>query len=113
MQFEFFKPTEAPGLEFIRARTDPFGVFRAFKFENEKALEAFIVKYNILNDCVFVDHYNILICYVGTVNRFSTAPVLGHNVPQNIKASFPELKSFYEKKRIKGNETRNKKFARR
>jgi hypothetical protein len=111
-EFEFFKPNDNPGQEFVKGKTSPSEVFRAFKFDSNEALESFVVKYNIFNDCVTIDNFNILLCYVGTTNKFASLPVLGHNVPANAKSKFIALKNFYEKSRIEGNETRNKKFRR-
>jgi hypothetical protein len=110
--FAFLSSKQFEGCEFIVELWEPCEVFRPFKFPNNEALEDFMKKYNLLNECVVVAGYNILICYVGNILKFSSVPVLGHNVPRSTKSTFEDLKKFYEKERINGNETRNKKFAR-
>lgn len=108
----FISNKELTGTDYILHTGGNQEVFRAFKFLEAEDMEDFLKKYNLLNDCAIVDGYNILICYVGTLAKFSTAPTLGHNIPEATKNLFNNIKSFYEIERIKGNETRNKKFAR-
>lgn len=108
----FTTTLEFPGVEFIMYDNEPFRTFRAYKFENAEALEAFVKKYNLLNDCVLMENFYILLSYMGPFQKLSSVPVLGHNVPPPAKELFNELKAFYEQSRIKGNETRFKKFRR-
>lgn len=108
----FTNSIEFPGIEFITHDDEPFNAFRAYKFDNAEAFENFIKKYNLLNDCVVIDNYFIVIPYMGTMQKIPPVPVLGHNVPQDAKQLFEPLKAYYEENRIKGNETRFKKFRR-
>lgn len=110
--FVFSSSKGVDGLEFILKTTNPNEIFRVFKFESTEDFENFIKKYNLLNDCVIIDGCKILIAQTGQLPEFNKLPILGHNIKPSTKNIFPNLKRFYEEERIKGNETRLKKFVR-
>lgn len=99
--------------EIMLSTVAPFYAARAYKFESPKAMEEFAIKHNAILDAEHVPGYNILICLVGTIEDIKEKIVFGHNVPADAKPFLKEAVKFYEQERIKGNKTRNKKFARR
>lgn len=106
----FIVSQQLTGGELIICARKPYQISRVYRFEDPKAMENFIIKYNLLNAVAKVEGFNILICYVGTIEDAQTAPVLGHNVPETFLTRINALKTFYEEERIKGNETRLKKY---
>lgn len=109
-EFVFINSKDLAGGEYILSTRPPYYVLRAYRFEDPQSFENFIVKNNILNDCVEVPGYNILVAYIGTIEQVSLSPILGHNVPRELINNFTNLLNFYEKERIKGNESRLKKY---
>jgi len=111
-EFIFLSSKEFKGFDLILKTREPYEVFRAFKFENGTDLENFVKKYNLLNDCIIMDDYYILIAYIGDIAGVNSnyLPLLGHNVALSTKHTFAEIKQFYNEERIKGNETRLKKY---
>lgn len=110
--FLFISCKELTGADYILTTEKPYNIFKVLKFEDNNSFENYIKKYNLLNDCITIDGYNILISFVGDIENFSTVPVLGHNITEQTKKTFEPLKTFYEKERLKGNETRLKKYVR-
>lgn len=98
--------------EFILATVAPYYLARVFKFESPDEMERFVIKYNILSECEAVPGYTILICFTGNIDQTNNLPVLGHNVPKDAKQFLKQATEFYYEERIKGNETRQKKFVR-
>lgn len=107
----FIHSKEVTGGELILFTKDPHFVFRVYKFESYKAKEEFAIKHNVVLDAEHVPGYNILICYVGTIENIREKVVLGHLVPAHAKEILKDTIEFYEKERIKGNETRLKKYV--
>lgn len=110
--FVFLSHKDLPGGEVIFQTKQPFAIARAFKFQSEKELESFMIKYNLHGSVALVPGYNIILCYIGTIEGINELVVLGHNVPIAILPILNQMNFFYEKERINGNESRNKKFAR-
>ncbi len=111
--FVFINSKELATEFILSSSVETLTVFRALKFESIRDMENFIKKYNILGECVVIDGYNILICIVGNLYDFNDLPRIGDlGNKVLIETISTELKSFYEKERIHGNETRLKKFAR-
>ena len=110
-EFIFISHSELPGGECILSTRPPYFIVRAYKFEGDEPRANFSIKNNLLNDCIKVPGYNILLTYIGTLDFINNAPVLGHNVPAAAKNRFTELLKFYEHERIEGNKSRLKKFA--
>lgn len=108
----FVNSKELPGGEVILHTLSPYMAARVFKFESGDAMEDFIKKHNLFGNSVHVPGYNILICYVGTIHNISEKVMLGHNVPSEAKQFLQTATEFYEKERIEGNESRQKKYAR-
>lgn len=109
--FVFIKNKKIEGLKLILYTREPFTVCRAIEFETEKQKEDFVIKHNLLNAAVNVPGYNILLCKYGDIGDVRDAPVLGHHVTKEDLIILEKLKAFYEAERIKGNETRLKKYA--
>lgn len=108
----FINSNQLPGGELILSTTVPYYIARVYKFNDAKAMENFAIKYNVILDAEHVPGYNILICYVGNIEFVTEAPILGHNINQTAKEFLKKVISFYEKERIKGNETRLKRYVR-
>jgi hypothetical protein len=98
------------GYEYILSTSQPFSLFRVYQFNDYRDLEGLQVKYNLLNNCLRIPNYNILLVYFGTLETVREAPVLGHLVDQSVKNQFENLLEFYDKERINGNESRFKKY---
>lgn len=109
--FVFIKNKEIEGLKLILYTQHPYTICRAIVFENTKQKEDFVIKYNLLNAAVTVPGYHILLCIYGTITNVHEIPVLGHNVTKDELIILEKLKYFYESERIKGNESRLKKYA--
>lgn len=90
----------------------PYHLGRVQKFEDEHSFENFIKKYNLLNACCVCTGYRIIIYAVGTIENVTENPILGHSIKAETLSALNKLTTFYETERIKGNESRLKKFAR-
>jgi hypothetical protein len=108
----FINSKELPGGELILSTVAPYNIARVYKFNDAKALENFAIKYNVVLDAAHVIGYYILICFVGNIEKVSEAPILGHNINAKAKEFLKTATIFYEKERIKGNETRLKRYLR-
>lgn len=110
-EFVFISSKEITGGELILQTINPYPVFRVYKFEESRSLENFMIKYNLLNASIKIPGFNIIICLMGNIDFISENPVLGHNVQNEILHNLNNLSAYYEKERIRGNETRLKKYA--
>ena len=108
----FISNKDLPGGELLLRTRPPYRIARAYKFEDERAMENFIIKNNLLGSCCITTGFRILICYVGTIEGINENPALVSTVTTDFLTTLNTLTTFYEKNRIKGNETRFKKFAR-
>ena len=109
-EFVFIKNKEIERLKLILYTRPPFTVCRAVEFETAKQKEDFVIKHNLLNAAVNVPGYHILLCKYGTIHGVRESPILGHHVTKEDLIILEKLKEFYEAERIKGNETRLKKY---
>lgn len=111
-EFVFLKAKALDGTDYIIETNQPFNTFRVFWFSSAAERESFIVKHNVYGECAKVPFYNILLCYVGPVDKADSMPVKGlaGNIPEQVKESFPRLLKFYQNDRINGNESRLKKW---
>ena len=111
--FVFIQNKELPaGGELLLYTKPPYDLFRVYKFEDSRGETNFINKNNLLNSCVQFDEYRIAICYIGTIQAFSEDIITEQGVPAQTLNLLPNLSKYYEKERIRGNESRLKKFLR-
>lgn len=110
-EFVFVTSKDLPGGELLLQTTPPYSAFRAFKFDNERDMETFIRNTNIFGVCGTVTGYNILVCHVGTIDGIQAKVTPGHLLSSGDKNSTNQATFFYEQNRIKGNESRLKKYA--
>jgi hypothetical protein len=108
----FISNKDLPGGELLLNTKTPFNIARVYKFEDGTSMENFIKKNNLLNSCGICHGYRILVCYIGTISGISEGVTLGHLVNAEDLETIKKLTEFYEENRIKGNESRFKKFAR-
>lgn len=114
-EFVFIQSKELASGELILCTRKPYVLIRAYRFEDNKGLEYFLKKYNLLDFAQPAPGYNILLCHVGHLSNPASGPLIG----MGLKFTEPELITtikdaiiFYEENRIKGNETRLKKYVR-
>ncbi|MCU7548142.1 hypothetical protein OCK74_03410 [Chitinophagaceae bacterium LB-8] len=108
--FAFIKHPAITGNALIKNVEYPFNLYRVYTFEDQKAFENFIRKYNLSNSCAIVDDYFIVISFIGTINDLKEKPVDGKTIDETVLQSFAAVKQFYQQNRLKGNESRLKKY---
>lgn len=111
----FINSKEIVGGELMLCTEKPYILIRAYKFESSKKLEGFLIKYNLLEYALDVPGYNILLCHVGQLASPANGPLLGlgkKHIDPELTITLKDALNFYEENRIKGNETRLKKFER-
>ncbi len=110
-EFVFISSKELNDIEFIMHTYYPCLLARAYKFEQTKAMENFVIKHNIFQKSFVCENFNILVCLHGSIEQATTEPIKGHLIHANELSILHNALKFYEKERIKGNESRLKKFA--
>jgi len=108
----FIKDKELPGGEVLLCTKSPFNIGRAFRFEHPEHLNNFLLKYNLNGSVGTIPGYNIIICHIGNIYGINENVILGHNVTPTTLTTLQNMAFYYEKERIKGNETRLKIYAR-
>lgn len=108
--FVFIQSEDLPGGELILQTKGEYYIFRAFKFLDRFSMENFLKNHNLLNDCIKIPGFRILICYIGNISHISEKVLLGQSVPMGAKRFFAQLTHFYETERTHQFEGRLKKF---
>ncbi len=103
-EFLFCEAKEIPGAGLIICTDYPFYVAKVFRFETDEQLRIFANKYDIFRSSGKVDFYRILICAVGTISDFGDTPKMIQ------RPIFNDMAKFYENEKVKGNETRLKRY---
>lgn len=109
-QFAFIKHPQFTGTALIQGTDFPFPVFRVYAFEQERHMHHFIHKHKLENACAIPDEYNIAVCYIGNINQLEAIPLPAEVTEEGVLNQFSAVKNFYQQNRIKGNESRMKKF---
>ena len=108
----FLESKEIPGFNLILCTEAPYNVGRPFRFDNDYDEQVFLKKYNLEDRCVIVPLYRIVLVWVGTIDDISDPAPAGSAVTLQHMQDLNKMLSFYEKERIKGNESRLKKYLR-
>lgn len=110
-EFFFIKSTTLPqGTDFILSGAAPYFVFRVFQFHSTEEMARFGALYQISEIASRVPGYNILICFVGHLEGIKEKPATWATTPFEAAQLMDELISFYEKERIVGKESRQRKY---
>lgn len=105
-KFVFINSPEFPGIEFILCTNPPFYIYRVYQFHSKEDLEKFSLKHTIFANFTS-EGYNIILTSAGHLENFQLTPPR-ENIP--LEYQIPGLKLWYFDNRIKGNETRMKKY---
>lgn len=108
----FLDSKEIPGHNLVLCTEAPYNIGRPFRFENDHDLQVFLNKYKLEERCAIVADYRIILVWVGTVDDISDPVPAGNFVTVQHMQDLNKMLLFYEKERIKGNESRLKKYLR-
>lgn len=108
-KYVFLNSPEFPGIEFILSTKSPFNIYRIYQFHSKDDMEIFCSKHTIFGNFTN-EGYNIVFASAGTLTNFNLKPVDKLQDPVVLEYQMPELKQWYFDNRIKGNETRMKKY---
>lgn len=104
--FVYIKHDDLIGGEMILQTEPPFIIARPIKFKNKQHLNDYLLKYNLHGSCARVPGFNILMCYMGTIEGINETIVIGDKVNAADVTALGKMADFFRIDRIYKNLTR-------
>lgn len=98
------------GAGLIMATATGLPIFKIFKFETPELMARFLDKYQLQGIAAIVPGYRIVLAYIGDLSDLKDTPVISGGKFNWNNNFLNEMISFYESEKIKGSESRNKRY---
>ncbi|SHN42200.1 hypothetical protein [Chitinophaga sp. CF418] len=101
-----------PGSGVILSAHPPYNIGKIYRFESSESLDIFETKHQVKGLHTRIHPYNIIVVYIGTIDKILNTIPPARLLTIEIVKELKQMAIFYEREKIKGNETRLKRYLR-